>query len=74
MLHKHIDFLETAGYHYDVTNPQDRQSPSKFSLQLMQEEHHQRQSIKKTLDMDERQEILDAINGPDVDTDQDSDE
>ena len=74
VLHKHIDFLETAGYHYNVTNPQDRESPSKFSLQLMQEEHSQRQSRKKTLDMGNRQEILDAIYGPDVDTDQDSDE
>lgn len=75
VLHKHIDFLETAGYQYNISNPQDRQSKSKTSLELMWEEHILRQRIDNTLDMDKRQQKLHAaINDDDPDADQDDDD
>ena len=71
VLHKHIDFLETAGYHYDMRNPQDRQSKSKTSVELMEEEHNLRQHINRTLDMDKRQMKIDAVINDVVDDDDD---
>jgi len=58
VLHKHIDFLETAGYKYDLRNPQDRQPKSLTSVQLMQHEHNLRQKIDTPLDKDKRQQKL----------------
>lgn len=56
VLHKQIDFLEAAGFKYDLHNPHDlTDQPFQTSVELMEVEHKLRQARGVTLDRRQRE-------------------